>query len=75
MNNTLLKVRVKIVFDWDITPQSEDGALKASEGVLAYLDQQVRDFRSPVLLPVSIYFFRSSGLPTVPSFFRDGCAL
>ena len=44
VNNTLLKVRIKIVFDWDIAPQTTEGALKASEAVLAYLDEQARGF-------------------------------
>ena len=41
VNASLLKVRVSVLFGWDIAPQTLDGALAASRATLAYLDAQL----------------------------------
>ena len=41
VNASLLKVRVKVLFGWDIAPQTLEGALAASRATLAYLDAQL----------------------------------
>jgi len=41
VNASLLKVRVSVLFGWDISPLTLDGALAASRATLAYLDAQL----------------------------------
>ena len=41
VNASLLKVRVSVLFGWDIAPQTLEGALAASRATLAYLDSQL----------------------------------
>lgn len=41
INNSLLKVRVSVLFGWDIAPLTLDQALAASRATLAYLDSQL----------------------------------
>jgi glutathione S-transferase len=41
VNSSLLKVRVSVLFGWDIAPLSLDAALALSRGVLAHLDAQL----------------------------------
>ena len=41
VNNSLLKVRVSVLFGWDILPMTLEGALAASRNTLAYLDAQL----------------------------------
>ena len=41
VNASLLKVRVSVLFGWDIAPQTLEGALAASRATLAYLDAQL----------------------------------
>ena len=41
VNASLLKVRVSVLFGWDISPQTLEGALAASRATLAYLDEQL----------------------------------
>ena len=42
VTNSLLKVRIALLFSWSIEPLSVDGALEASCKVLAYLDEQLQ---------------------------------
>jgi glutathione S-transferase len=41
VTQSLLKVRVALLFDWDIEPLTVEAALEASRTVLAYLDSQL----------------------------------
>jgi len=41
INNSLLKVRIALLFDWSIEPLSVDGALEVSHKVLTFLDSEL----------------------------------
>jgi glutathione S-transferase len=43
VNNSLLKVRISLLFSWDIAPQTVEGALDASRTVLKYIDTQIAE--------------------------------
>ncbi len=66
VNAALLKVRVSVLFGWDISPLTLDDALDASRRVLAYLDAQLAagaaagrtwlvDGAQPTIADVAVY--------------------